>query len=75
MENIKLKVTSSDTLINFLRENLTNKSKNNIKTMIVNNQIYVNNKVQNKILYNLNKNDFVEIRPYRSKNKENNINI
>ena len=39
MENIKLKVTSSDTLINFLRENLTNKSKNNIKTMIVNNQI------------------------------------
>ena len=59
MENIKLKVTSSDTLINFLRENLTNKSKNNIKTMIVNNQIYVNNKVQNKILYNLNKNDFV----------------
>ena len=47
MENIKLKVTSSDTLINFLRENLTNKSKNNIKTMIVNNQIYVNNKVQN----------------------------
>lgn len=75
MENIKFQVKKEETLINFLREKINNKSKNNIKTMIVNNQIYVNDKIQNKIMYNLNKNDIVEVKKYRSINKEHNLNI
>lgn len=57
----KLIVNETNELYTFLRNNLTNMSKNNIKTLLKNENIYVNNKVITKYNYIVNKNDIITI--------------
>ena len=52
----------SEELLSFLRNNITNKSKNNLKSLLVNEMVLVNNKVQTKHNFILFKGDIVEIR-------------
>ena len=59
MKEIIVKETSE--LYNYLRKTLTNMSKNNIKTLLKNNNIYVNNKNITKYNYNLKVNDIITI--------------
>ena len=54
-------VKQSDELYNYLRKNLTNMSKNNIKSLLKNENIYVNNKVITKYNYMLKENDIITI--------------
>lgn len=63
-------VNEEDTLYNYLRKKLTNKSKNNIKTMLKNECIMVNNKIVTKYDYKLKVNDIIYINK-----KENNLKI
>lgn len=57
----KLIVEKKDELFNYLRINLKNKSKNNIKTLLKNNCILVNNNIITKYNYIVNPNDIIEI--------------
>lgn len=57
----KFIVKGNDTLYNYLRKNIKNKSKNNIKSLLKNNCIYVNNNIVTKYDYKLNINDIIEI--------------
>ena len=58
---LKMKVQKEDTLLNYLLNNINNKSKNNIKSLLINGNVYVNCKNTTKYDYKLNKNDEVEI--------------
>lgn len=60
--SIKLKVNKQDILYNFLRENLTKESKNNIKSLLSKRHVYVNDKLQTKYDYIIYKDDIVEIK-------------
>jgi 23S rRNA pseudouridine1911/1915/1917 synthase len=62
MNKNKLIVTNNDTLLNFLLTNIKNKSKNNIKTLLKNSNIYINNKSTTKFDYPLKKGDTIEIK-------------
>lgn len=66
MNDILLNVENDDILINFLKKNIRNKSKNNIKTMLLNNQIYVNDRSEKRYDYGLKKGDKVLIKSFRS---------
>lgn len=55
----KLIVNETNELYTFLRNNLTNMSKNNIKSLLKNENIYVNNKVITKYNHIVNKNDII----------------
>ena len=57
----KLIVKKDDTLYNYLRENLNNKSKNNIKSLLKKNQIKVNNNITSKYDYNILAGDIITI--------------
>ena len=57
----KLIVLYNDELFNYLRNNLVSKSKNNIKSLLKNECVYVNNKVVTKYNYIVNKNDVIVI--------------
>ena len=63
-------VNEEDTLYKHLRKTLTNKSKNNIKTMLKNECIMVNDKIITKYDYKLNINDIIYINK-----KEDNLKI
>lgn len=63
-------VKEEDTLYNYLRKNITNKSKNNIKSLLKNECIMVNNMVVTKYDYKLNINDIIYINK-----KEDNLKI
>lgn len=63
-------VNKEDTLFNYLRKTITNKSKNNIKTMLKNECIMVNDKIVTKYDYKLNINDIIYINK-----KEDNLKI
>ena len=63
-------VNEEDTLYKYLRKTLTNKSKNNIKTMLKNECIMVNDKIITKYDYKLNNNDIIYINK-----KEDNLKI
>ncbi len=65
---MKLKVDKQSILYDYLREKITNKSKNNIKSLLKNNQVYVNNKIITKYDYHLNINDIIEINKVLDKN-------
>jgi len=57
----KLIVDKSDELFSYLRNNLTNLSKNNIKSLLKNGNIYVNGTSISKYNYIVNKNDIITI--------------
>lgn len=67
----KIIVDEKEELYNYLRKKLKNKSKNNIKSLLKNECIYINNKIITKYNYILNINDIIEI----GKKKETNLNI
>lgn len=69
----ELKVIKESSLIDYLINNIKEKSKNNIKNMIVNNCVYINEKPINKIDYNVKPNDKITI--IKRKIKENNYEI
>lgn len=69
----ELKVIKESSLIDYLINNIKEKSKNNIKNMIVNNYVYINEKPINKINYNVKPNDKITI--IKRKIKENNYEI
>ena len=54
-------VKENDELYNYLRNNLTNMSKNNIKSLLKNENIYVNNKVITKYNHIVKKDDVITI--------------
>lgn len=56
----KLVVNKSDILYDYLRDNLKNKSKNNIKSLLRNGCVFVNDKVITKYDYMLKVNDIIE---------------
>jgi 23S rRNA pseudouridine1911/1915/1917 synthase len=62
MNKNEMIVSNEDTLLNYLLTNIKNKSKNNIKTLLKNNNIFVNNKSTTKYDYPLKKGDIIEIR-------------
>ena len=57
----KYTVKEKDELYNYLRNNLTNISKNNIKSLLKNENIYVNNKITTKYNQSLNPGDTITI--------------
>ena len=63
----KLIVKGKDELYNYLRKNL-NKSKNNIKSLLKNECIYVNDKMITKYNYIVNTNDIITIGKYIKEN-------
>lgn len=58
---MKLICDKDDELYNYLRNNINKKSKNNIKNLLKNECVYVNNKVITKYNYIIKKNDIIEI--------------
>lgn len=66
----ELYVKEEDTIYNYLRKNITNKSKNNIKTLLKNECIMVNDKIITKYNYKLCVNDIIYINK-----KEDNLKI
>ena len=70
----KLIVDRKEELYTYLRSELKNKSKNNIKSLLKNNSILVNNKVVNKYNYILNIGDVIEVNKV-IKNNEFNLEI
>ena len=73
--NNKFIVEKKDLLINFLREKLSNKSKNNIKSLLSKEMVLVNNKIQTKYNFIVFENDIVEIRETKIKNNKYNRDI
>ena len=59
---IKLEVKYKEELLKYLIDNIKNKSKNNIKTLLKNGNIYVNNKSISQYNYNLNIKDVINIK-------------
>ena len=69
-------VKELDTLLNFLYKNVENKSKNNIKSLLKNKNILVNNVNQTQFDFKLNKNDIVKIQMSQINTRlKNNIDI
>lgn len=62
MNNKTIVVDKEEYLFDFLKEKLQNKSKNNIKSLLIKKYVYVNNKVQTKYNYLLKKNDIINIK-------------
>lgn len=58
---MKFICNKDDELYSYLRSNISNKSKNNIKSLLKNEYIYVNGKVVTKYDYIIRKNDVIEI--------------
>lgn len=61
LEIIEFNVTKEEELLNFLYKNVQGKSKNNIKSLLKNGQVFVNSKKQTKFNFLLNKNDHVKV--------------
>ena len=74
MKNIlELKVKNEDYLLQYLLKNITNKSKNNIKTFLTKGNVLVNNQVITKHDYLLKKGRGSKIGSSTKKHTENNI--
>lgn len=58
---MRYKVIEDDTLLNFLLSHIDNMSKNNIKSLLSNKCVYINDKMTSKYDYHLNRNDEVYI--------------
>lgn len=61
LETIEFNVTNEEQLLNFLYKNVQGKSKNNIKSLLKNGQVFVNSKKQIKFNFLLKENDHVKI--------------
>lgn len=72
MERITVK--EKNELYMFLRKNITGKSKNNIKSLLKNECIFVNDKVVTKYNFIVKENDIIEIKT-TNKNNNDNLNI
>lgn len=59
---IILKVKNKDKLLNYMFNNIEHKSKNNIKSLLKNGNVYVNGKSITKYDYDLNINDLINIK-------------
>lgn len=68
---MKLICNKEEELYTYLRNNINNKSKNNIKSLLKNSCIYVNNKIITKHNYIVKNGDIIEI----NKKPSNNLNI
>ena len=66
---LEYKVLNDTNITDYLREVLVGKSKNNIKSLLINNCVFVNNKLVNKGNYLLKKDDIVYIILKQIKNK------
>ena len=75
INQIEKKVMYEDTLLHYLLENITNKSKNNIKTFLTKGNVLVNNKIVTKYDYHLHKDDKIIIRMSKISNKIKDITI
>ena len=64
-------VTEKEELLSFLRNNLTSKSKNNLKSLLAKEMVLVNGKIQTKFNFILFKGDKVEIRDTKIKTDNN----
>ena len=62
---MNMKVLNDDTLLNYLLNNKCGKSKNNIKSLLKNKCIYVNNKCVTKFDYKIYKNDVISVKQGR----------
>lgn len=69
--NIELPSDADWQISNFLRKNMPNKSKNNIKSLLQNNSVYVNGKLVTKYDYMIHKGDIVSVRINRMKDNSN----
>lgn len=61
LEILELLVEKDSLLLNFLYQNIKGKSKNNIKSLLKNGQIFVNSKRQTKFNFLLKSNDIVKV--------------
>lgn len=75
MKNSSFIVEDDSILFDFLKYKLINKSKNNIKSLLLNEHIYVNNVLEKKYDYSLKKGDIVSIKTASFYNKKCNIKI
>ena len=64
-------VSEKEELLSFLRNNLTSKSKNNLKSLLAKEMVLVNGKIQTKFNFILFKGDKVEIRDTKIKTNNN----
>ena len=71
----KFKVNEEKQLLDFLREKMPSKSKNNIKSFLVKEMVNVNNEIITNYNYNLKKDDIVEIKNNFIVSKKYNIKI
>ena len=62
---MNMKVLNDDTLLNYLLNNKCGKSKNNIKSLLKNKCIYVNNKCITRFDYKIYKNDVISVKQGR----------
>ena len=69
--NPKFKCNKKEELLSFLRENMTNKSKNNIKSLLSKEMVLVNGKVQTKHNFILFEGDTIEIKDTKIKTDNN----
>lgn len=61
LEIIELKAKKEQQLIQFLYENVQGKSKNNIKSLLKNGQVFVNSKKQTKFNFMIKENDIIKV--------------
>ena len=71
------KVSKDINIIDSLKENLVDKSKNNVKNLLINNCVYVNNRLINKGNYLLKENDsvYIILKQIKDNNYKDSINI
>ena len=55
-------VDNDDTLLNYLRSKMENKSKNNIKSLLTKEKVTINGKLETRHDYPVYKNDVIEIK-------------
>lgn len=73
--NIKIVVRKPGILFDFLKENLSKESKNNIKSLLSKKHVYVNDKLQTKYDYKVYEDDIVEIKTKEFIDKKTNIRL
>ena len=73
--NLEFKIEQEALLLEFLYQNIKDKSKNNIKSLLSKKNTYVNGKNITKFDYQLKKGDLVEIKLFRIDNEKTKIDI
>ncbi len=73
--NYTINVSEDNLLYDFLRSKLSNESKNNIKSLLLRKNVYVNDKLQTKYNYELHKGDIISIKTSQFIDEETNIKL